>query len=99
MLTASLSAGCGGGGATAANPEVTSETKSVTGAGAPTFAAQVESGQALYGRHCAKCDGSGGEGASAPAVVGIKSSALPLEPRAGAIGRTSSSQISMLVLS
>lgn len=44
---------------------------------------QVSRGAALYGDHCAKCHGPGGQGTrKAPAVVG--EGALPLHPRTGA---------------
>jgi mono/diheme cytochrome c family protein len=54
--------------------------------GAPlaTFADQVAAGQKLYGENCATCHGASGEGKKAPAVVGLKTGALPLDPPAGA---------------
>lgn len=52
------------------------------------FAAQVTKGQALFGEHCAKCHGDTGEGKSAPAVVGLKTGALPLEPKSGSARKT-----------
>lgn len=56
-----------------------------TGGGEASAAltAQIERGTQLYGAHCAKCHGDGGQGsASAPPVVG--KDAFPLAPRAGA---------------
>jgi mono/diheme cytochrome c family protein len=50
---------------------------------APATGDQVAEGQALYGKHCAKCHGKAGEGGKkAPPVVG--KDALPLDPPAGA---------------
>ena len=50
--------------------------------------AQVESGQKLYGKHCASCHGDAGQGGKkAPPVVG--KSALPLDPPDGAKVRKS----------
>ena len=49
-----------------------------------TFADQVALGGQAYGTHCAGCHGAGGEGSKgAPAVVGLQSGALPLDPRSG----------------
>ena len=46
-----------------------------------TAAEQVARGQALFGRHCAKCHGDAGQGTEdAPRVVGLKEGALPLDP-------------------
>jgi cytochrome c len=57
--------------------------------GAPaTFAEQVALGQKLYGDKCASCHGAAGEGKGrAPAVVGLKTGALPLDPPATAKAR------------
>lgn len=53
-----------------------------------TFSEQVTRGGEVFGAHCAKCHGNGGEGtAQAPAVVGP--SALPLDPPASAKVRKS----------
>jgi mono/diheme cytochrome c family protein len=51
-------------------------------AAAATFTEQVTAGQSLYGQNCAKCHGDGGQGVTAPHVVGLKDGALPLEPPA-----------------
>ncbi|MFT3923130.1 MAG: c-type cytochrome [Myxococcales bacterium] len=48
-----------------------------------TFADQVALGGDVYGRACAACHGAAGEGAKAPAVVGLSSGALPLAPHPG----------------
>lgn len=75
LLVFSMAA-CGGGGEPAHGP---------TTAPPQTFAEQVALGQTLYGEHCAKCHGSGGEGkGEAPAVVGLSKGALPLDPPASA---------------
>jgi mono/diheme cytochrome c family protein len=60
-----------------------------TAASAPaTFTEQVTRGGEVFGAHCAKCHGNGGEGtALAPPVVGP--SALPLDPPSGAQVRKS----------
>lgn len=51
--------------------------------GSSALTAQVERGKLLYGEHCAKCHGDGGQGSSkAPPVVG--KDAFPLQPRPGA---------------
>jgi mono/diheme cytochrome c family protein len=51
---------------------------------ATTFQEQTVAGQQLYGARCASCHGAGGGGtAQGPAVVGLKTGALPLEPRPG----------------
>jgi S-disulfanyl-L-cysteine oxidoreductase SoxD len=49
-----------------------------------TFAEQVTLGGSLYGQKCASCHGAAGEGGDAPAVVGLSSGALPLDPPSGA---------------
>jgi mono/diheme cytochrome c family protein len=54
-----------------------------------TFNEQVALGQTLYGRHCAECHGAGGQGDTAPRVVGLKEGALPLDPPAGREARKS----------
>jgi cytochrome c len=54
----------------------------------PSFASQAQAGQALYGQHCAGCHGDSGQGGEAPAVVGLSSGALPLDPPQGARART-----------
>jgi cytochrome c len=59
-------------------------TAPVTPATPTTFADQVALGQTLYGAHCASCHGNSGEGAGAPAVVGLDKGALPLDPPANA---------------
>ncbi|HEX3772650.1 MAG TPA: cytochrome c [Polyangiaceae bacterium] len=67
-----------GGAAPAANAPAGG---SAAGAAPATFAEQVAAGQKLYGDNCAGCHGAGGEGTSkAPAVVGLKTGALPLDP-------------------
>jgi cytochrome c len=75
-LCAVLVAACGGGaggsgGAQSAAPSAPT-----------TFTDQATAGQALYGEHCAECHGNAGQGVAgkAPAVVGLKSGALPLDP-------------------
>jgi cytochrome c len=48
---------------------------------ATTFDEQVAAGGKLYEANCASCHGADGKGtAKAPAVVGIKAGALPLDP-------------------
>jgi mono/diheme cytochrome c family protein len=67
-------AACGGAGSTTATttPEPAADAN----------AALVAKGGELYGAHCAKCHGAGGEGTDkAPAVVGA--AALPLDPQPG----------------
>lgn len=50
-----------------------------------TFGEQVALGQQLYGEHCAGCHGDAGQGTTdAPAVVGLETGALPLDPPASA---------------
>ncbi len=72
---------CGGG-----KPPETPATANEPAAAAPasaapaTFADQVAQGQKLYGQYCANCHGASGEGGKAPAVVGLKTGALPLDP-------------------
>lgn len=54
-----------------------------------TFAEQVTLGQTAYGKHCANCHGDAGQGTTqGPAVVGLASGALPLDPPVGAMART-----------
>jgi cytochrome c len=59
-------------------------SKQSTGEGvaAEPFTVQAQKGGELYGQHCAKCHGAGGEGDSGPRVVGLKEGALPLDPPA-----------------
>ncbi len=58
-------------------------TPAEEGVAAPqSFAEQVALGGQVYGDRCAGCHGAAGEGAKAPAVVGLQTGALPLEPRA-----------------
>jgi mono/diheme cytochrome c family protein len=46
-----------------------------------TFAEQATWGQTLFGQNCAKCHGDDGRGTDkAPALVGLKEGALPLDP-------------------
>lgn len=66
--------GCGGGAAE--QPAQTTPTS----AAPQNFAAQVATGQKLYGEKCAKCHGDSGEGKKGPAVVGLAKGALPLDP-------------------
>ena len=78
--------GCGGhaqqGGAS--EEPAGSQAAGAEQAAPQTFAEQVALGGQAYGKHCAGCHGAGGAGSKdAPAVVGLKSGALPLEPRAG----------------
>jgi mono/diheme cytochrome c family protein len=81
-----VTSACGNGPppATPANAATPAPQTPGTAALPATFADQVLSGQKLYGEHCASCHGDGGEGKSAPAVVGLDKGALPLEPPAGA---------------
>jgi cytochrome c len=80
--------GCGGGGAK--EPETAANAANATPPAAEqpapaNFSDQVALGQALYKEHCASCHGASGEGSSkAPAVVGLKTGALPLAPPATA---------------
>lgn len=57
-----------------------------SGAAAPpqTFPEQVTLGQTLYGKKCASCHGSSGEGGEGPRLVGLSQGALPLDPPPGA---------------
>jgi len=64
----------------AAQTSPASGTPGTTGAAPATFDEQVALGQTLYGAHCASCHGNSGEGAGAPAVVGLAKGALPLDP-------------------
>lgn len=48
---------------------------------APSFAAQAQRGEALFGQHCAGCHGDKGQGGRGPALVGAE--ALPLQPGGG----------------
>jgi mono/diheme cytochrome c family protein len=81
IVSFSLLGACAGG---TANGGAQTEPKADPAAGeVESFGAQVAKGQALFGEHCAKCHGAAGEGATGPAVVGLKSGALPLEPKAG----------------
>jgi cytochrome c len=80
--------GCGGhtqqNASAASSSSGGSEAYGPTEAVPQTFADQVALGGQAYGNHCAGCHGAGGEGTQgAPAVVGLKNGALPLEPRAG----------------
>jgi mono/diheme cytochrome c family protein len=85
-----LALGCGGAQPAAEAPGAPSPTPASGTAGeappsvAPpaTFADQVALGQTLYGKNCAGCHGDGGEGKTAPRVVGLKDGALPLDPPA-----------------
>jgi cytochrome c len=89
---------CGGGGAEPKSADEATVEQGSTAEGeataeapatAPTtFSEQVALGQSLYGEHCSKCHGASGEGAKAPAVVGLDKGALPLDPPAGAKYRT-----------
>jgi cytochrome c len=48
---------------------------------ATTFAEQVTQGQALFAANCASCHGDAGQGTmAAPALVGLSTGALPLNP-------------------
>ena len=51
--------------------------------GGGSLDAQVASGKALYGANCASCHGANGTGGEDPAVVGIKTGALPIRAAAG----------------
>jgi cytochrome c len=78
----SLIVACGGG---APPPAATGGAGGAPATNAPaTFAEQVAAGQALYGQNCASCHGASGEGKKAPAVVGLSTGALPLDPPATA---------------
>lgn len=81
-------AACGGTSRPAEGPEGSSTASSTGPEAGDTFEAQVARGQALYGEHCADCHGKSGEGKPGPAVVGLDSGALPLDPPAGAKART-----------
>lgn len=53
------------------------------------FDAQVSRGAELYADHCAQCHGADGRGTTeGPALVGLDSGALPLDPPAGAVRST-----------
>lgn len=46
-----------------------------------TFSEQYDTGEELFGAHCAKCHGDAGQGTEkAPRLVGLKQGALPLDP-------------------
>lgn len=77
---------CGGAAqAPSETPKATGGGDATTSADAPaTFAAQAAAGQKLYAENCASCHGASGEGGKAPAVVGLKTGALPLDPPASA---------------
>jgi mono/diheme cytochrome c family protein len=65
-------------GATAA---ACSSTSSGHHAPPASFAEQATWGQTLFGQNCAKCHGDDGRGTDkAPALVGLKEGALPLDP-------------------
>ena len=86
----SLLVACGGGAAAGPTPGPTTVQPPTTSLEPTSFAEQVTVGQKLYGEHCASCHGAGGEGSKgAPRVVDLKQGALPLDPPAGAKGRTS----------
>lgn len=60
------------------------ETSAASTAAPATFDEQVSLGAEAYTRNCAGCHGDAGQGNDkAPSVVGLKSGALPLEPRPG----------------
>jgi mono/diheme cytochrome c family protein len=74
-----LVAACGGASSSSSSESTTPELEPA----AATAEAQIARGGELYGQHCAKCHGGGGEGSDrAPAVVGGE--ALPRAPREGA---------------
>ena len=76
VIVASGSVGCGG------------DDSSGEKIAASTVEAQTALGKKLYGQHCARCHGAGGEGStSAPPLVGA--GALPLDPPATAKVRSS----------
>lgn len=78
LLFSALTA-CGGGAAPAP------ATAPAAAAAPQTFADQVTAGQKLYADRCSGCHGAGGQGSSkGPAVVGLKTGALPLDPASGA---------------
>jgi cytochrome c len=78
ILFAVSASACGG-----AAPE-SAPAKAPEGPAPANFTEQVALGQKEYGEHCANCHGAGGEGKKAPAVVGLKTGALPLDPPATA---------------
>jgi cytochrome c len=96
MLTVGVSLGCGGAAQTppeappppdAGTPDMEPAPPAASGEGDATGGDQVARGAALYGEKCASCHGDQGQGqGKAPAVVG--SSALPLDPPAGAARKT-----------
>jgi hypothetical protein len=88
LFLASFS-GCGGTAPPPASPEGSLPTNHHDTAMLPAeppknFSQQVAAGQALYVDNCAHCHGDAGQGVRAPAVVGLSSGALPLEPPANA---------------
>jgi cytochrome c len=76
-----LVAACGGA---ATRPPAAPAPTPAAGAAPATFADQVAAGQKLYGDNCASCHGASGEGKKGPAVVGLSTGALPLDPPSGA---------------
>jgi cytochrome c len=52
----------------------------------PGVQAQVQRGAVVYAQACARCHGARGEGGAAPVLIGA--AALPLQPRPGALVRT-----------
>jgi cytochrome c len=75
LICVAAVAGCG-----QSKPAETASSESTATPAPATFAEQVAQGQKLYGEHCADCHGASGEGAKAPAVVGLDKGALPLDP-------------------
>lgn len=98
VVLAALLTACGGtqtpagepGADAEAPPDVETEAEpSGDSSQAPTsFDEQVAQGQELYGQNCSSCHGASGGGGEGPAVVGLQSGALPLDPPAGAQVRT-----------
>lgn len=72
---------CGGGDASSA-PATSPSSGSLAAdnASPQTFAEQVAHGERLYSAQCSGCHGASGQGGRAPAVVGLTSGALPLDP-------------------
>lgn len=81
-LVLTLAGGCATSSAPAGNGDPAAAPPAASAPAPQTFAEQVSLGQTLYGANCAECHGAGGEGDTAPRLVGLKEGALPLDPPA-----------------